>query len=121
MGKSTQSQPKGSTHLKGTDRRATVRYRCAPPNQCRAFFANSSKSIQAAVVDLSLGGIGLVLETYVEPGTLVGIEMSNGGAETIADLVANVTYATSLDDGRWRCGCEWLRPLTEEELQVLRD
>jgi hypothetical protein len=72
------------------------------------------------VVDLSLSGIGLVLDTHVEPGTLVRIEMGNGGKVAYVDLVAHVVFSTPLNEGTWRCGCAWVHELTEAELQVLR-
>jgi hypothetical protein len=117
---STQTEGVRCSDLRGPNRRARVRYRCSPPNPGRAFLANSSKSVDAAVVDLSVGGVGLILDNYVEPGTLVRIELGDGGKDICVDLVAEISHATHLEDGRWRCGCEWIRPLTEEELLVLR-
>ena len=119
MGESSSTKPIGSSEPKRINRRATVRYRRAPENPGRAFFANSSKSIDAEIVDLSLGGIGLMVDTHIEPGTLVRIDMG-GGKVPYADLVAHTTYATPLDDGRWRCGCAWVHELSEAELQILR-
>jgi hypothetical protein len=120
MVNSTQTEGVRRSDFRGLNRRARVRYRCSPPTPGRAFFANSSKCVDAAVVDLSQGGVGLILESYVEPGTLVRIELGDGGKETYIDLVANMTHATPQKDGTWRCGCEWVHPLTEGELQVLR-
>jgi c-di-GMP-binding flagellar brake protein YcgR len=120
MESATQDPTTSFAQIKETNRRATVRYRSPLPASGRAFFANSSKSVQAAVVDISLGGIGLVLDAYVEPGTLVGIELGNGGSQTVADRIASVSYAKPTGDGRWRCGCEWVHPLAPEELQFLR-
>jgi hypothetical protein len=91
-----------------------------PPNLGRAFFANSSKSVDALVVDLSLGGIGLIMETYIEPGTLLRIELGNGDKVTYVELLANVIQTKQLDFSKWRCGCEWLHQMTEEELLILR-
>jgi hypothetical protein len=120
MVNSAQTDGARRSDLRGLNRRARLRYRCSPPDTGRAFFANSSKSVDGAVIDLSLGGVGLILDSYVEPGTLVRIEMGDGGKETCADLVAHVSHATRLEDDSWRCGCEWVHPLTEEELQALR-
>ena len=117
---SSQHKPIGTTDFQEGNRRATVRYRCTPPSPGRAFLANSSKSATAVVVDLSLGGIGLVVDCDLEPGTLVRIEMGNKGKETLIDLVAYVANATRLENGKWRYGCEWARPLAPEELQALR-
>jgi hypothetical protein len=101
------------------NRRATVRYRRATPQPGRAFIANSSKSVDALVVDISQGGIGLILESHVEPDTLVRIEMGGDGKGLMVDLLANIAHITPLENNRWRCGCEWTRKLTEDELQAL--
>jgi hypothetical protein len=105
----------------GLNRRATVRYRCTPPALSRAFLANSSKSVDAVIVNLSEGGAGLLLGSYVEPGTLVRIEIGNSGETPCADLAAHINNVVKLDDATWRCGCEWVRTLTVEELQVLQE
>jgi hypothetical protein len=114
------SVTKPSSDKRRTNRRATVRFRCVPPNLTRAFFANSSKSVEAVVADLSLGGVGLIMDTCVEPGTVVMIEMGTGGKVLYVDLVAEVMQTTQLENGSWRCGCAWVHEVTEEELQILR-
>jgi hypothetical protein len=120
MGKLSLGKPKTSFD-RGLNRRATVRYRCTPPALSRAFFANSSKCVDAVIVNLSAGGAGVLLGTFVEPGTLVRIEIGNGGATPLADLAAHVTNIAKLDDATWRCGCEWVRTLSAEELEILRE
>jgi hypothetical protein len=120
MSNLVQQQPKIPTDSHEINRRATVRYRCAPKVPGRAFIANSCKSVSALVVDVSLGGIGLILECHIEEGTLLRIEMGKDDKEVLVDRAANIAHNTPIGDGRWRCGCEWVYPLTEEELQVLR-
>ena len=120
MASVSQVQPSYSLDYENKNRRATVRYRCPSPTPGRAFIANSSKSVNAWVIDISLGGIGLILECHIEEGTLLRIEMGQGEKEVLAELLAYVAHNTPLLDGRWRSGCEWVRPMTEDELQVLR-
>ena len=102
------------------NRRATVRFRCTPPEQGRAFLANSSKSVDGTVVDFSLGGIQLILDGYLELGTILRIEMGTEGTQPCVDLVAHVIHATKMESGEWRYGCEWARALAAEELLLLR-
>jgi hypothetical protein len=110
----------GFLDMRGLNRRATVRYRRIPANHGRVFVANSSKSVDAWVLDLSEGGIGLIVGTYIEAGTPVRIEMGDTGKVPYVDLVATITHTSQLENGKWRCGCEWIRKLTPEELQVPR-
>ena len=118
------TQPKhiGTFDMRGLNRHATVRYRCTPPNPSRSFDANSSKSVDALVVNVSESGIGLILSTYVEPGTTVGIEMGSSGNTKLpyVDLMAIITHTKRLDNAKWQWTCEWVRKLTPEEFLVPR-
>ena len=103
-----------------SNRRATGAYRCVTPRPGRAFLANANQTLQARIVDMSLGGIGLILDRALEPMTLVRVELGMGGNDLQVDLAAHICHVTELEDGRWRFGCEWVRPLTQDELDVLR-
>jgi hypothetical protein len=110
----------GRVTFEGNNRRATVRFRRSVPQAGRAFIANSSTAVPAQVMDISQGGIGLILDDYVAPETLVRVEMGDDGKHVLVEMLANVANVTELEGGRWRCGCEWLRKLTDEELTVLK-
>ncbi len=119
MAASSPSDGAGSMDVAHSNRRATVRYRRTSQQPGRAFIANSSRAVDALVIDISLGGIGLILESHVEPDTLVRVELGGENNEMMVELLANITHVASMDKGRWRCGCEWVRKLSAEELQVL--
>jgi hypothetical protein len=104
---------------KPTNRRATVRYRYTHPNPSRAFIANSTKSEEAQVIDLSKGGIGFVLSLPVEMGTLIRIELNHADNAPLIDTMAEVVFVAPLENGQWRCGCAWLHALSAEELRYL--
>jgi hypothetical protein len=120
MGQPNVTEKKNLSQFAGVNRRATVRYRCNPTNLGRAFVANTSKCVDAVVLDISQGGIGLILSRYVEPGTVLRVEFAYGEEAAFAELAANVTHAAELEEGKWRCGCRWLRELTNDELIALR-
>ena len=86
------------------DRRACVRYRCARPTVGRAAVAASFKSLKAEVLDLSLEGIGMVLDQPLEIGTRFNIELEGLG-EVGFELLGEIVNAQQQADGRWRCGC----------------
>ncbi len=99
------------------NRRATVRYRVAGHTKRRAFLANSSRNVEALIMDISRGGVSLAMTPHLEPGTLLRIELEN---VPYVDLVATVTNASPLEGGQWRYGCEWTHGLSDTELQALR-
>jgi hypothetical protein len=118
MANTAPNEPATSCGFQGANRRAMVRFRCAPPSPGSAFFANSSTSARALVLDLSVGGIGLILNRPVEIGELLRIELQDSD-KTSFELTAHVVNVTPLPDGTWRCGCAFLSRLAEEELKVL--
>jgi len=98
------------------ERRAFVRYRCERPPVGRALISNTFKSINAQIVDLSVGGIGLVLDQPLEAGTRLTVELDEA---TPFEIVAEVKNAVLQADGKWRCGCELVWKLSEDELRFL--
>ena len=74
----------------------------------------------ATVRDLSSQGIGLTLCFPFKTGTYLAIDLLGplGGNRT---LLARVIHARDLADGTWHVGCEFVRPLADEELEPLLD
>jgi subtilisin-like proprotein convertase family protein len=99
-----------------TSRRAWVRYRCAQPAQLHV--PDSYRCQSVTVLDLSRGGVGLLLKTPVERGTLIHLELRDRD-DTSYELTAEVKHVAQEGDGTWRCGCEFAWTLSEAELQVL--
>jgi hypothetical protein len=100
------------------DRRASVRYRCDKQAVGRAFLATSYRSVAARIVDLSAGGVGLVLNQSLDVGTRLHIELDSDAALPI-EIVAEIKNATPLPDGTWRCGCELVWKLSDDEVRLL--
>jgi hypothetical protein len=100
------------------DRRASVRYRCEKTAVGRAFIASSYRSVSARVVDLSVGGVGLVVDQPLEIGTRLHVEL-DGPASIPLELVAEIRNSVQQPDGSWRCGCELVWQLSEDEVRFL--
>jgi hypothetical protein len=98
------------------ERRAFVRYRCERPAVGRAFISNTFHSLNALIVDLSVGGIGLIMDQPLEAGTRLNVELD---ATMPFEIVAEVKNAVLQADGKWRCGCELVWKLSDDELQYL--
>ena len=100
------------------ERRAWVRYRCDRATIGRAFISNSFRSVPARVLDVSAAGVGLLLPESLPIGTRVNIEIDAAGVAPF-ELLAEIVNMTAQPGGDWRCGCELVWPLTDEELQLL--
>jgi PilZ domain len=101
-----------------TERRASVRFRCARPAVGRAFIAASYKTLSARVLDLSRHGVGLSLTQPLEQGTQLTVELESHGAVGF-ELLAEIVNVAPQADGSWRCGCRLVWPISEDELQLL--
>jgi PilZ domain-containing protein len=69
----------------------------------------------ALVRDLSRGGVGLVLDTFLEPESELTIEIPVAPGR----LRVVVVHATTLPGGKYLLGCRLVKPLSEEEVQKL--
>ncbi len=104
-----------STDGAPTERRARVRFRCERPTVGRVFIANTFRSMSARVLDISAIGVGLLLPEAVPLGTRLNVELEGPAFEMLAEVV-NVAPQP---DGGWRCGCDLVWKITDEELQLL--
>jgi len=100
------------------ERRARVRYRCEKPTVGRVFIANAFRSMPAHILDISASGIGLLLPDAVPVGTRLNVELDGHGA-TSFEMLAEVVNVTPQAEGGWRCGCDLVWKITEEEVQLL--
>lgn len=111
---SVQASPAGA----GAERRARVRFRCERPTVGRVFIANTFRSVPARVLDISVIGVGLLLPEAVPLGTRLNVELEGRGA-TPFELLAEVVNVAPHAEGGWRCGCDLVWKISDEELQLL--
>jgi hypothetical protein len=95
-----------------------VRFRCERPKVGRVFIANAYRTMSAQVLDISESGMGLVLPEAMPVGTRLTVELDGHGAAPF-DLEAEVVNVAPLPDGGWRCGCNLMWKITEDELRLL--
>jgi hypothetical protein len=74
----------------------------------------------ARVLNLSLGGIGLLAERPVAAGALLNLELHGTDGPAHRTLLACVVHVSSRTDTEWVLGCSFIRELSEADLEALR-
>jgi hypothetical protein len=101
------------------NRRATIRYRCAPATVGKVFSAEDHEFQRAWILDLSLRGVGMQLARPLNPGQHFALLVrSNDGLRTF-ELAGTVCHCDPVPHGDWLVGCELTIALTPEELDQL--
>lgn len=100
------------------ERRAFPRYPVDWEVACKALAAGQRDSWQARAINISAGGLGVLLERRFERGTTLTVQLPHGPAETPRTLLARVMHATRQPDGTWLHGLSLLRPLNEDQLRA---
>ncbi len=94
------------------------------PSQCEALTHSLDAEVElawgATVRDISTSGIGLTLCYPFPAGSYLAVDLdlpeSRGPAPS---LLARVVHAQDMPDGMWQVGCEFVKPLTEGELELV--
>jgi hypothetical protein len=76
-------------------------------------------SCPARIWDVSLGGLALVVGHPYEPGVRLSVVPEVLPQSLAPALEVRVLRAEPHGDGLWLAGCEFLTPLTEDELNDL--
>jgi hypothetical protein len=101
------------------NRRATVRYLCAPATPGRLVVVEKQEMQRAWVLDLSLTGVGLLLSRPLDAGLLVVVRLRSSDGGKVFELPAHVARSTKQASGDWTVGCELVTRLTPDELDAL--
>jgi hypothetical protein len=101
------------------NKRATIRYRCAPATVGKVFAMDDQEFQRAWILDLSLTGVGMQLSRPLEPGNLIIIAIRSNCGTTTHELSARVMHCTTMPLGDWSIGCELVIKLSAEELEQL--
>jgi hypothetical protein len=73
---------------------------------------------EAWIIDLSAGGIGLLVDAPQAVGSQLRVELEACPQAAPVRAVATVMHCQPTD-GEYRLGCRFTTPLTESDLQVL--
>jgi c-di-GMP-binding flagellar brake protein YcgR len=102
-----------------SDQRQWKRFPCAVTATYQLAASDDPRQFPAKVLDISASGVGLLVDRAVENGTLLSVELHNAPATTAKILLACVVHMRRQSDTAWALGCNFIRSLSEEDLQAL--
>jgi hypothetical protein len=100
------------------DQRTWIRFPC----EIRASYqqvGGDGVSYDAQVQNISASGIALLVPAPVETGVLLTVELHAATGTEVRTILACVVHAASEGEGAWALGCNFIRELTEDDLNVL--
>jgi len=101
------------------EQRARVRFRTQQPSLCQRIEAQTDDFwFMASIRDLSQHGVGLVVNCTFDPGLFLAIEPLAFKEELSRGFQCRVVYAREEQPGRWFLGCEFVRPLSDQEMNA---
>jgi hypothetical protein len=102
------------------DKRAWIRFTCDGERPAHAtVLINPNHKIQARVLNISAGGIGLATKRFCEPGTPLRLELIDAAGRTSRPIQARVIHSTFQATDSWTTGCSFDTPLSEEDVESL--
>lgn len=111
--------PGTSFRTLGVERRAWVRFSCDLEVACMRAAEDPEMLWPARVMNISCGGIGLMLSRRYERDTLLQVELQIPKKGFSRPLLVQVLHVTGHATGGWLLGCAFTQPLSEEEIQQL--
>jgi hypothetical protein len=101
------------------ERRAVPRRACPDPAALPIVASVGKELWSAPIRDISVAGIGLVLDRRVDPGTLVAIELLNKKHNFWHLKLLRVVHVTPHGEEHWLIGTEFLKQFSDDEFQAL--
>jgi hypothetical protein len=110
-------------HIAKRERRAWVRYLTNQEICCQPITASTAGEREIGWVgrvrDISSGGLVLDLRRRFEPGTLLTVELPGKAKGQVRLTPVRVVHARLAGKRQYALGCEFLSPLSQQELHAL--
>jgi c-di-GMP-binding flagellar brake protein YcgR len=106
-------------HAKPINRRVTIRHACGTATRIAAGRRRRSPFQRVRALDISQGGIALVLRRAPAIGDIIFLQVINRVLGFTYDLAAEVRHFTRHKRGAWVVGLAFSAPLSHDELGTL--
>lgn len=103
----------------GDDNRVWVRFSCELKASYRKVGDVADQAQPAEVLNISANGIGLAVQPTLQAGSLVNVDLFDKNGRMMRTMLACVVHTTQRASGDYAVGCNFIRELSEEELQSL--
>jgi hypothetical protein len=101
------------------DRRLWARAESSRPIPRRIYLVETFQPLDAWIVDLSQGGLALLLPRPLRMGTLLFIELESAPEAHPVKVWASVVRCAAAPESNWLVGCEFVNRLSEDELSAI--
>jgi PilZ domain-containing protein len=101
------------------ERRRAERFPSDQPSVCRIVSEGQEEGLQASVRDMSATGIGLLVNQPLKSGSVLILNLQTGRHRLARPLPVRVMHAAPAGEGNWLVGCQFVRRLSEPELNAL--
>lgn len=101
------------------ERRTLLRYQLAIGATGRSISSAMKYAWEGNTLDISAGGIALVINKRIDSGTLLTIKLQSPAEGDSRALMARVLHARTRGNGGWMHGCSFPSKLREDELKAI--
>jgi hypothetical protein len=101
------------------DGRRWVRFPCNVNTAYKMLDAAPGEQSPARIVNISAGGMGLLLPCEFPTGTLLRLDLDGTPAHAAGEVLLRVLRSADRGDGDWLLGCEFADQFKREELAIL--
>jgi hypothetical protein len=110
-------QPVRNPYFHDRERRGPGRHACSLEATSHPLELGETLSWGAVVNDISAGGVAITLCYPFRPGTYLAVDLQPpaGARQT---LMVRVLHVHDQVDGMWRLGCEFVKPLTQSDMDL---
>ena len=102
-----------------SDCRAWVRFACDVETSCRPLKSDRSEAWSGRILDVSAGGLSLLVPSKFERGALLEVDLPAEAGQTVRAVTVRVVRERTLGSHLWLLGCEFADGLSAEDLAKL--
>ena len=101
------------------NRRSNSRYELEQPKRECTARDEEGKEHSAKILDISAGGVGLLMERRFELGCYLSVTLPTREEMGSRKFTMRIRKCEEEADGKWRVGCAFAHPLHDDELLLL--
>lgn len=100
------------------DQRTWMRFPCQVKATYQVVGYEETPILPGEVLNISASGISLLVNRPIEMGSLLNLELQHANGDSVRTMLGCVVRSNQ-DGPRWALGCNFIRELSEEDLQAL--